>query len=51
MNLHRAVALVTGGSSGVGLALARAMVKRGARVVLVARSGDALQKGRGRVGQ
>jgi short-subunit dehydrogenase len=44
MNLHRAVALVTGGSSGVGLALARAMVKRGARVVLVARSGDALQK-------
>jgi short-subunit dehydrogenase len=38
------VALITGGSSGVGLALAKLLVKRGARVMLVARSADALQK-------
>jgi short-subunit dehydrogenase len=44
MNLHRKVALVTGGSSGVGLALARALVQRGARVVLIARNRDSLQK-------
>lgn len=44
MELHRKVALVTGGSSGVGLALARALVARGARVVLVARNQGSLQK-------
>jgi len=37
------VALITGGSSGVGLALARLLVRRGAHVVLVARSPDALR--------
>jgi hypothetical protein len=44
MSAHPQVALVTGGSSGVGLALARGLVKRGTRVVLVARNQDALQK-------
>lgn len=36
------VALITGGSSGVGLALARMLVARGARVALIAREPAAL---------
>lgn len=36
--IHRQVMVVTGASSGIGLATARAAAKRGARVVLVARS-------------
>lgn len=35
-------ALVTGGSRGIGLAIARSLVDRGARVVLTARKPDAL---------
>jgi NAD(P)-dependent dehydrogenase (short-subunit alcohol dehydrogenase family) len=35
-------ALVTGGSRGIGLAIARSLVDRGARVVLTARKEDAL---------
>jgi NAD(P)-dependent dehydrogenase (short-subunit alcohol dehydrogenase family) len=35
-------ALVTGGSRGIGLAIARSLVDRGARVVLTARKADAL---------
>lgn len=42
MSLHGKVALITGGSSGVGLAFARLLVAQGARVVLVARSVPAL---------
>jgi uncharacterized protein len=38
------VALVTGGSSGLGLAIARALVQAGARVTLSARNQDRLQK-------
>ncbi|CAN5165327.1 SDR family oxidoreductase [soil metagenome] len=38
MELRGASALVTGGSRGLGAALGRALVARGARVVLVARS-------------
>ena len=36
--------VITGGSSGNGLATAKAAAKRGARLVLVARSGDALRR-------
>jgi short-subunit dehydrogenase len=38
MNWKETVALVTGASSGIGLATARAFVQRGARVALVART-------------
>jgi gluconate 5-dehydrogenase len=38
------VALVTGGSRGIGLGAARALGMSGARVILVARSQDALEK-------
>src|SRR3954467_2789155 len=35
-------ALVTGGSRGIGLAIAQSLVDRGARVVVTARKADAL---------
>lgn len=38
------VIVITGASSGIGLATARMAAKRGARVVLAARSGDALAR-------
>jgi short-subunit dehydrogenase len=38
------VALVTGASSGIGLAVARAVVARGARVALVARTRETLER-------
>lgn len=41
-NLEGKIALVTGGSSGIGLASARAMAKAGAKVALAARSADKL---------
>src|SRR3954469_14771859 len=37
-------ALVTGGSRGIGLAIARSLVDRGARVVVTARAADALEE-------
>ncbi len=40
--LHDQVIVITGASSGIGLATARHAAKRGARVVLAARSGDSL---------
>jgi hypothetical protein len=42
LNLHDRVAIVTGASSGIGLAVARSLCARGARVALVARSEDKL---------
>ncbi|MFI4946352.1 MAG: SDR family NAD(P)-dependent oxidoreductase, partial [Burkholderiales bacterium] len=38
-----AVALVTGGASGIGAALGREMARRGASVVLADRDGDLAQ--------
>ena len=42
MDLREKIALITGGSTGIGLGLARRMVQAGASVVLVARGADKL---------
>ncbi len=42
MSFEQSVAIVTGASSGIGLAVARQLVRRGTRVALVARSLDGL---------
>src|SRR5580700_8399954 len=44
MQIQDHVFIVTGASSGIGLSTAIALSDRGARVALLARSGDALQK-------
>ena len=40
--LHEQVIVITGASSGIGLATARLAIEKGARVVLVARNEEAL---------
>ena len=42
-------ALVTGGSAGIGLAIARELLRREYRVILVSRSEDRLQEARRRL--
>jgi short-subunit dehydrogenase len=44
MDLREQVAIVTGASSGIGLAVARMLISGGARVVLVARGAERLEK-------
>ena len=44
MQINDRVFIVTGASSGIGLSAAKALSDRGARVALLARSTDALQK-------
>ncbi len=44
MNINGKRVLVTGGSSGIGLALAHAFLAKGAKVVIAGRRPDALAK-------
>jgi NAD(P)-dependent dehydrogenase (short-subunit alcohol dehydrogenase family) len=44
------VALVTGGNSGIGLAVARGLVDEGARVVIVGRSAETLERSAAELG-
>lgn len=44
------IAVITGGSSGIGLATAKLFYKEGAQVVLIARGYDALQKAKAEIG-
>jgi NAD(P)-dependent dehydrogenase (short-subunit alcohol dehydrogenase family) len=44
MRVHGAAAMVTGASRGLGASLARALAREGARVALVARGGDELER-------
>ncbi len=47
--LHDQVVVITGASSGIGLATARAAAKAGARVFLIARDADALRQVAGEI--
>lgn len=46
MDFQHTTALITGGSSGIGLALAQELARRGTRLVLLARNPDKLQAAR-----
>jgi 3-oxoacyl-[acyl-carrier protein] reductase len=46
MNLNNKVAVVTGGSKGIGLAIAKAFAASGASVAIIARGAEALQAAR-----
>lgn len=50
MDLKNARALITGGSEGIGLAIGRLLVEKGARVALLARRGDKLAAAAGEIG-
>ena len=44
MNLQNARALITGGSEGIGLGIARALKAKGSQVAIMARNEDKLNK-------
>ena len=44
MQIENRVVLITGASSGIGAATAKAMARKGARVLLLARTEAALQQ-------
>ncbi len=50
MNLSKATALVTGGSSGIGLAIAKALTEAGARVAITGRDQDKLTRAAATIG-
>jgi NAD(P)-dependent dehydrogenase (short-subunit alcohol dehydrogenase family) len=50
MSLKDKIAVVTGGSRGLGLGLVEALVAHGAKVTVVARESDALASVRARLG-
>ena len=50
MRLKNKVAVITGGNSGIGLSIARAFVKEGARVVLTGRNAKSLAEASSTVG-
>ena len=50
MRIQGCTAIITGASSGIGAATARALVQKGARVTLAARSTDALEQLRNELG-
>ena len=49
MKLDDGVALITGGSRGIGLAIAEALAREGMRIAICARSADGLQKAESRL--
>ena len=50
MNLNNAVALVTGGSSGIGYGIAKALIDSGTKVAITARGKDRLMKAAAELG-
>ena len=46
VRVSQPVALVTGGSSGIGLGIARRLLERGCRVVITARGEERLRRAR-----